>query len=41
MYQEGVRNYPKVEEVVLVVREEKNKGQWKKGLVLVLRGVIL
>lgn len=36
-------NYPEVEEVVLIVREEKNRGEWKKGLVLVLvlRGVVL
>ena len=37
----GVRNYLEVEEVILIVREEKNRGEWKKGLVHVLRGVIL
>ena len=37
----GVQNYLEVEEVVLIVREEKNKEEWKKGLVLVLRGVAL
>lgn len=37
----GVQNYLEVEEVALIVREEKNRGEWKKGLVLVLRGVVL
>ena len=37
----GVQNYLEVEEVVLIVREEKNREEWKKGLVLVLRGVAL
>jgi len=45
----GVRNYPEVREVVLIVGEEKNRGEWKKGLILrhirgqedVVRGVIL
>ena len=37
----GTRIYPEVEEVVLIVREEENRGEWKKGLVLVLRGVVL
>ena len=45
----GARNYSEVREVVLIVREEKNRGEWKKGLVLrhirgrhdVVRGVVL
>ena len=37
----GVRNYPEVEEVVLIVSEEQNRGEWKKSLVHVLRGVVL
>lgn len=37
----GARNYQEDEEVVLIVREEKNRGEWKKGLILVLSGVVL
>ena len=45
----GARNYPKVGEVLLIVGEEKNRGEWKKILVLghirgqhdVVRGVVL
>ena len=35
------RNYPEVKEVIPIVREEKNRGEWKRGLVLVLRRVVL
>ena len=35
----GAQNYWEGEEVVLIVREEKNRGEWKKGLFL--RGVFL
>ena len=35
----GARNYWQGKEVVLIVREEKNRGEWKKGLFL--RGVFL
>lgn len=45
----GARNYPEVGEVLLIVGEEKNRGEWKKILVLrhirgqhdVVRGVVL
>ena len=45
----GARNYPEVREVVLLVGEEKNRGEWKKGRILrhirgqedVVRGVVL
>lgn len=48
----GSRNnyyYPEVREVVLIVGDEKNRGVWRKGLVLrhirgrdgVVRGVVL
>ena len=45
----SVRNYPEVREVVLIEGEEKNKGEWKKGLILrhirgqedVVRGAVL
>ena len=30
----GARNYPEVREVVLIVGEEKNRGEWKKGRIL-------
>ena len=35
------QNYPEVKEVIPIVREEKNRGEWKRGLVLVLRRVVL
>ena len=45
----GARNYSEVGEILLIVGEEKNREEWKKGLVLrqirgrkdVVRGVVL
>ena len=45
----GARNYSEVGEILLIVGEEKNGGEWKKGLVPrqirgrkdVVRGVVL